>query len=79
MEDMPWQGATFRDAQIAEAARARLARQLMAIPDNEVRSLFRAARFPDYYSATDDNKVLEAWTTAFRHRRDQITATTCPS
>jgi hypothetical protein len=79
MEDMPWQGATFRTARIGEAARARLARQLMAVTDNEVRSLFRAARFPDYYSATDDDKVLDAWTTAFRYRRDQIAATTCPS
>lgn len=79
MEGMPWQGATFRNAQIGEAGRARLARQLMAITDDEVRSLFRASRFPEYYSATDDDKDLDAWTAAFRYRVDQIATMTCPS
>lgn len=80
MEAMPWQGGTFPEARIGEAGRARLARQLTAITDAEVRSLFRAARFPAYYSATDDDKDLDAWTAAFRHRVDQIvSAGPCPT
>jgi hypothetical protein len=79
MEAMPWRGGTFTDTRIGEAARARLARQLMAITDQNIRSLFRAARFPDYYSATDDAKDIDAWSGAFRHRVDQIaSAGPCP-
>lgn len=79
MERMPWRGGTFPEVRIGEAGRARLARQLIAITDKDVRSLFRAARFPEHYSATDDDKDLDAWTAAFRYRVDQITSTTCPS
>ncbi len=80
MEGMPWHGGTFPATRIGEAGRARLARQLAAIGDDDVRSLFRAARFPEYYSTTHDDKDLDAWTAAFRHRVDQIaSAGPCPS
>jgi hypothetical protein len=79
MEAMPWRGGTFRRTQIGEAGRAPLARQLMTISDDQLRSLFRAARFPEYYSATDDDKDLDAWTSAFRYRVEQIATAKCPS
>ena len=80
MRALPWQGATFPDATISEDGRRQLARQLAAIPDEDVRNLFADARFPEFYSGTDDDKDLDEWTAAFRHRADQILhAGPCPS
>lgn len=79
MEQMPWHGATFPDVRIGEAGRAQLARQLAAIGEAEVRALLRAARFPELYSGTSDDKDLDAWSAAFRQRVNQITsAGPCP-
>jgi hypothetical protein len=79
MEHLPFKGGTFPERRISEAGRAQLAAQLTALSDNEVRALFRAARFPEYYASTDDEKDLDAWTGAFAHRRDQIvSAGPCP-
>jgi hypothetical protein len=80
MEGMPWGGGTFPEARISENGRATLARQLAAIGDEQARALFRAARFPEHYSTTDDERDLDVWTAAFRHRVEQITsAGPCPS
>jgi hypothetical protein len=79
MEGMPWHGGTFPEARISEGGRAPVARQLAAITDDQMRSLFRAARFPEHYSTTSDQKDLDAWTAAFRLRVDQIvSAGPCP-
>jgi hypothetical protein len=79
MEHMPFKGGTFPERRISEAGRAQLAAQLASLSSNDVRALFRAARFPEHYSSTDDDKDLEAWTDAFMHRRDQIVnAGPCP-
>lgn len=80
MRALPYKGATFPDARIREEGRAQLARQLAAIPDEDVRKLFADARFHEFYSGTDDDKDLDRWTAAFRHRADQILhAGPCPS
>ena len=80
MRALPYKGATFPDAKIREEGRAQLARQLAAIPDDDVRKLFADARFHEFYSGTDDDKDLDRWTAAFRHRADQILhAGPCPS
>ena len=80
MRALPYKGATFPDARIREEGRAQLARQLAAIPDEDVRNLFADARFHEFYSGTDDDKDLDRWTAAFRHRADQILhAGPCPS
>jgi hypothetical protein len=42
-----------------------------------VRQLFASARFPQYQSSTSDDKDIHAWTTAFRHRVDQIADARC--
>jgi hypothetical protein len=72
MEHMPFEGGTFPAQRISESGRAQLAAQLAALRDDDVRALFRAARFHEHYSGTDDEKDLDAWTAAFAHRRDQI-------
>jgi hypothetical protein len=78
MRDMPFQGATFQDRQISEEGRAQLARALSMLADDEIRGIFRDARFPDYYSPTDDDRDLDAWTSAFKARVAQIAGVTCP-
>jgi hypothetical protein len=80
MEAMPFEGGTFPEARISEAARLQVARQLGALSDEQIRGLFEAARFPEHYSSTDDERDLERWRTAFRTRVRQITdAGPCPS
>lgn len=72
MHRLPFQGATFPDVRISEEGRAQLARQLAALDEDEVRMLFAQARFPEFQSATDDERDVRAWAAAFRHRVDQI-------
>jgi hypothetical protein len=79
MRRLPYQGATFPDVYISEGGRLQLARQLTAYSRDDVKALFREARFHDYHSGTDDERDLEAWTAAFEHRVDQIvSAGPCP-
>ncbi len=72
MKQLPYQGATFPDARISEAGRAQLAQALSALSRDQIASLFRNARFPEFQSATDDERDLEAWVSAFGHRVAQI-------
>lgn len=78
MRALPFRGASFPDAAISEAGRAQLAARLAAIPDADIERLFADARFPVFQIGTDDERDLEAWTGAFRHRVDQIVNTRCP-
>jgi hypothetical protein len=79
MKALPWAGATFADAEISEAGRALLASRLAALSDDQVREIFRDARFPQFHSGTDDERDLDAWTAAFRSRVDQIASARCAS
>ena len=80
MHALPYRGATFTDAEISEAGRLHVSRHLAALDEGAVRRLFADARFPEFYSGTDDARDLDAWTTAFRSRVDQIVnAGPCPS
>jgi hypothetical protein len=72
MKHLPFAGGTFPDATISEAGRQQLARDLMAVADSELRAIFAAARFDDFQISTNDERDLDAWTAAFRHRRDQV-------
>jgi hypothetical protein len=79
MKALPFSGATFPDARITEAARARVADQLGAFTHAQLRGLFAAARFPQHYSSTDNERDLAAWVAAYRRRVAQITAAgPCP-
>jgi len=51
-----------------------VADRLSALSDDELRTIFRAARFPEFQSATDDAADLQEWITAFRNRATQIIA-----
>jgi hypothetical protein len=79
MKALPFHGGTFPDARITEAARAQVADQLGAFSEAEITGLFAAARFPEHYSGTDDDRDLAAWRAAFRTRVAQIKAAgPCP-
>jgi hypothetical protein len=78
MAHLPFDGATFPDAAISESGRALLAGLLTSLADEDVRQIFRDARFPEFHTATDDTRDLDAWTAAFRYRVDQIASTRCP-
>ena len=80
MKPLPYGGGTFPDIQITEAGRLDLLERMSALTDEQVRGLFRSARFPEHYSATDDEKDVEAWTSAFWERVEQLRdAGPCPS
>lgn len=79
MRALPYEGASFRDTVISEAGRAQLAARLASVADADVRRLFAYARFPHYQSSTSDEKDLDAWTAAFRHRVDQVAHARCPA
>ncbi|HTM01968.1 MAG TPA: hypothetical protein VL173_00570 [Vicinamibacterales bacterium] len=72
MRALPWGGGTFPDAAITEAGRRQVADSLRRITDLQLRDLFRAARFPEFQSATDDARDLRAWVAAFHERARQI-------
>ncbi|MFN2572017.1 MAG: hypothetical protein ABR537_10475 [Gemmatimonadales bacterium] len=72
MKALPYQGGTFSDARISEAARVRVGEELESFSDAELRTWFGAARFPQYYASTDDGKDMEAWLQAYHRRVSQI-------
>jgi hypothetical protein len=77
---LPYRGATLPEVQISEGGRLQLALQLATLTAADVASLFSDARFPQYYSATPDERDLAAWVDAFRDRVDQVTkAGPCPA
>jgi hypothetical protein len=79
MRSLPWKGGTFPDVQISEAGRLQLADRLQALTDEDLRAIFRAARFPEFQTATDDAVDLQEWVAAFRMRARQIVdAGPCP-
>jgi hypothetical protein len=79
MRHLPYGGGTFTDAPISEDGRAQLARRLSALTDDQIRSLFTIARFPQYYAGTDDERDLASWSAAFHRRVNQIVkAGPCP-
>lgn len=79
MRAMPYRGATFPDAQFTDAARVRIGTELASFSDADLRKWFADARFPQFYESTDNEKDLDAWVAAYRHRVDQIlTAGPCP-
>jgi hypothetical protein len=72
MRTLPWKGGTFPDVEITEAGRRQVADRLAALSDDELRDLFRAARFPEFQTATGDEHDLREWVAAFRTRAREI-------
>jgi hypothetical protein len=79
MKPLPYRGATFPDVRISEAGRAQLAQALSALSADQIEALFTDAHFPEFQSATDDRRDLQAWVSAFEHRVRQIATAACPT
>jgi len=80
MRWLPYGGSTFEDARVSNAARLRVGRELASFSDAELREWFSAARFPQFYAATDDDKDLDRWIDAYRGRVTRLlNAGPCPS
>jgi hypothetical protein len=72
MRALPFGGGTFPDVRISEEGRQEFLRRIDALSEPTIRQLFQRARFPEFYTATDDERDLTAWAQAFRARVDRI-------
>ena len=72
LKSFPYHGGTFPDAQISEAGRQLMARQLAALSDRQMAALFTAARFPEFHDGKGDGADVNAWVQAFRDKVRQI-------
>lgn len=80
MRRFPYQGSTFPDVQITEGGRALIARQLGALSDHQLVTLFTAARFPEFHRGRGRGADVNAWVAVFRDKVRQIAAAgPCPT
>jgi hypothetical protein len=80
MRQFPYDGGTFRDAKIGEAGRQLMARQLAALSDDQLDSLFVGARFREFHGGTGESADVRAWTQVLRGKiRDIVEGPACPS
>ena len=77
MSRLPFSGATFEDAIVSEDGRRLLLNRLNRITEDRLRRIFTDARFPEFHSATDDRRDLDAWVEAFQYRVMQIERARC--
>ena len=68
MKHLPYSGATFVDAQVSDAGRQLLARQLQRLTDGDIANLFAGARFDKKRGLFSDAHPVPTWVTAFKAR-----------
>jgi hypothetical protein len=79
MRQLPYRGGTFDAAVISEAGRALLTKQLEALSDAQIESLFRGARFAELDGSSSSADV-SGWIRTFKAKvRDLSSAAPCPS
>jgi hypothetical protein len=75
----PSQTGSLSDPRISEAGRAFLASLLTQLSDRQLDDLFATARFDEKASADGVSPGSVAdWVAAFKHKREEIAAATCP-
>jgi hypothetical protein len=72
MRQFPYSGGTFLDTAISEAGRQLIARQLRALSERQISTLFTGARFPEFYGGKGAGADPASWTAAFLHKVRQI-------
>jgi hypothetical protein len=78
MKMFPYDGGTFPDVSISESGRQLLARRLAALSDQQVTTLFTAARFPE--ADGPEGAGANAWTRVLRVKINEIAdAGPCPA
>jgi hypothetical protein len=70
MRQFPYSGGTFSDTAVSEAGRQLIARELSALSERQVTSLFSGARFPEFLGR--DEGEARAWTAVFMDKVRQI-------
>jgi hypothetical protein len=72
MEDMPYGGATFQATTISEEGRRFLAERITRLTEAQLKTLFEAARFPEYHGRGDEGADPMQWVRAFRRKAAEI-------
>jgi hypothetical protein len=74
MRDLPYDGATFVDAEISEAGRRVLATRLRALSTRQIEELFAGAAFPGVGDEANGEASAEvaAWVRALQNKIQQI-------
>jgi len=79
MRQFPYGGGTFSDTQISEAGRQLIVKQLAALSDRQLESLFSAARFEEFHDGKGEGGDVGAWAQTLRSKISQITdGPACP-
>jgi hypothetical protein len=79
MRQFPYGGGTFPDAQISEEGRQLIARQLVALSERQLESLFSGARFREFAGGNGESADPGAWARTLASRIRQITdGPACP-
>lgn len=79
MRPFPYDGATFHDREISEAGRHLMVRQLAALGDRQLVTLFTAARFAEF-SGHGAGGDVNAWARVLRAKiQDIVDGPACPS
>ena len=71
MRRFPYSGGTFSDTAISEAGRQLIARELTALTEGQVNTLFEASRFRQFLGSGHEADI-HAWTAAFFDKVRQI-------
>jgi len=80
MRQFPYHGGTFPDAQISEAGRQLIARQLAGLTEGQLVALFTAARFPEFDGGRGASADPKRWAAVFLDKVRQIAdGGPCPS
>jgi hypothetical protein len=72
MRQFPYSGGTFPDTQISEAGRQLIARQLVALNDRQLESLFSGARFREFEGGDGEGADPREWARALASKIRQI-------
>jgi hypothetical protein len=72
MRQFPYGGGTFPDTQISEVGRQLIARQLKALSDRQLESLFSGARFREFHGGNGEGADPRAWARALASKIRQI-------
>lgn len=80
MRELPYDGATFKPAQISEAGRQHLAQLLGSLTDAQLTELFAAARFEEPRGLMKRSSPVGDWVAAFKTKVREISeGPPCPS
>ncbi len=76
----PSHTGTLSNPSISEEGRKFLADLLVQLTDDQLRALFKVARFDARQpTASTAPATIDAWVAAFKHKRDEIVSASCPS